>query len=261
MRGYKNTLKKFPHLVTPLDSATLVGDEAAMHAFAGKAVLIDANRKRGIDFIETHTQHDVILAEDGFLSLPYKPALSILLVDLVRKFGNGWLFPCGPLRCGVDKLKQADVISYISQDKNTEAEKKFQESYGHLHTAEIAFCKGVNDSLRLGEQRYSWESFLQEFGQEKIVCLLALAQPERLQEIIAAKTCGRLNLQYAIFPDHHRYSSQEIDALGSFDKILTTQKDAVKLQALTNLSEKKLVIMEYDLILCSILCSLLKSNF
>ena len=261
MRGYKNTLKKFPHLVVPHDSAALVGDEAAMHAFQGKAVLIDANRKRAIDFIENHTQHDVILAEDGFLSLPYKPALSILVVDIQRKFGNGWLFPCGPLRCGIDKLQQADLIGYIAQEKNTEAEKIFQQNYGHLHTAEIAFCQGVNDTLRIADTQYSWESFVLEFGQEKIVCLLGLAHPERLQEIIASKTCGRLNLRYAIFPDHHRFGSQDIDALGSFDKILTTQKDAVKLQALNNLSEKNLVIMEYDLILSDILCNLLRAKF
>ena len=95
-RGYGGSMKT-PTIVNPQEhSAGHVGDEPLLiSSFC--PVVVSADRPSGIK-LALASKPDVILMDDGFQSPAVHKDFSIVVIDAVLGFGNGFCIPAGPLR-------------------------------------------------------------------------------------------------------------------------------------------------------------------
>ncbi|BBL53003.1 tetraacyldisaccharide 4'-kinase [Bartonella quintana] len=95
-RGYGGAVKGVHLINEQFDNARDVGDEAlllARHAF----VAISSNRYAAAQRLKEEGCN-LILMDDGFQSRRLYMDYALLVVDAMRGFGNGAVFPAGPLR-------------------------------------------------------------------------------------------------------------------------------------------------------------------
>ena len=86
------------------------------------------------------------------------------------------------------------------------------------------------------ELRYFMMRLPARFGRSRnffVVAFAGIAKPERFFRTV--ESMGIHTIRCVVFPDHHHYSRREIDKLGG-DVLITTEKDAVRLAAVTDRS-------------------------
>lgn len=110
-RGYGASIKKFPHEVRGDDEPTLVGDEPLLLARNTPCpVVIAPKRVEAVRYLIAKHRSQIIISDDGLQHYAMGRAVEIVVIDGVRKLGNGLCLPAGPLREGVSRLQQADLV-------------------------------------------------------------------------------------------------------------------------------------------------------
>jgi tetraacyldisaccharide 4'-kinase len=114
-RGYGAAVT-VPTLVDPrTHGAGQVGDEPLLIA-AFCPVVVSCKRAPGLELVLAQNP-DVILLDDGFQDPSVHKDLSIVVVNAVLGFGNGFCMPAGPLREPLAAgLKRADLCLSIGAD-------------------------------------------------------------------------------------------------------------------------------------------------
>ena len=114
-RGYGGGLS---NVLVDLDKHTAkdTGDEALLLARIAPTI-VDADRARGAKTAEK-IGADVVIMDDGFQNPQLVKDLSFAVFDGRYGFGNGKVFPAGPLREPVeDGLQRADAFIVVGKDK------------------------------------------------------------------------------------------------------------------------------------------------
>jgi len=237
-RGYKGTRERNGGVVsdgkrihlTPAEA----GDEPFMLARLLSGVPVVVGKKRYTMGIYAHERFgmDVLILDDGFQHLAIKRDVDIVLIDARRGFGNGRLFPRGPLREPLRCLGRASMLVLTKA--------------GPFPT-----LAALEDVLRphapatpLYHSRYK-PAFLREAATGKIAPLQALcgkrvfafagiADPAYFVYLL--KELGADVVKDIHFPDHYNYELADVSMLREQDKrvdlYVTTEKDFVKLQRL-----------------------------
>lgn len=217
-RGYGGNATNFPHLVTSLCSAELVGDEPALFARREICpVVIDPKRARGAQFIETEQLGNVIICDDGLQHYALQRDIEICVLD-PRGFGNGRLLPMGPLREGVSRLSQVDSV--------------IVHQHHHMCDQVLSVIDGkTKGSLSLEPMHFvnlqtNAQVSLDAFKpQTKCTAIAGIGNPQRFFDTL---TKLKINCHsYIRYPDHHQFSADNIPADAC---VLMTEKDAVKCQ-------------------------------
>lgn len=172
---------------------------------------------------------NALVLDDGFQHRALYRDINIALLDAARPFGNGRLIPRGPLRERPSSLERADLIIITRSDA--------QRAAGESAVREQAPAK------RIMRARHEPECILDNATGEthplsfiagkKVAAFCGIAEPESFRSLIV-KLGGEV-VFFKEFPDHHRYTSKDIDYLigksraGSPDMLLTTDKDRIKL--------------------------------
>lgn len=210
------------------------GDEPFMLAknLDGVAVLVDKNRiKSGIFAIE-HLGCDTLLLDDGMQYLKLAHELDIVLVDCGAPFGTGAMLPRGTMREPKSSLARASYIVLTKcggkpQDKLIETIRRYNP---------VADIIVSNHGPKYLENVFTGERLPLEALQDKwVACLSGIARPESFEESLRSlgakvEICRR-------FPDHHWFEPSELQefydrcADRAMDMIVTTEKDAVRLEA------------------------------
>lgn len=185
----------------------ITGDEPLMLAQTGE-VYIAHNRVNAAKLAIEHGVKAIIL-DDGHQNPSLLKTLSIIVIDGSVVFGNGFIFPSGPLReKPVTALKRADAIIWVGDKSNS----KELETDLPIYFANIkAIQKEYNG---------------------KYLAFCGIGNPSKFNNTI--KELGIDLIDLIPFPDHHFYTKQEINDLKKYAssegaKLLTTEKDYVRL--------------------------------
>lgn len=206
-RGYGAALKAFPHEVAVTDSAKQVGDEPLLIARkTGCPVVIAPKRVQAVRYLLDRYQSDVILSDDGLQHYAMGRAIEIVVIDGLRKLGNGFCLPAGPLREGIKRLQKSDLIVVNGGE------------WPGAHSMSLE--AGALTQLSSGEEVNI------KALQTPVAAVAAIGHPERF--FTTLQQMG-VNLKKYPFPDHHHFQQNELQFTEK--TVVMTEKDAVKCQA------------------------------
>lgn len=195
---------------TPKDA----GDEPCLIVSeTGVAMAVGANRGQVIDLlIQNHPNLQLIISDDGLQHYALHRDVEWIVVDGVRGFGNGKLFPQGFLRESLDRLDGATVIYH-----DTRAEKYADDALlMHLAPSQLMPLLGGHQSL----------------PPQKVYGVSGIGYPARFFKTLT-------DLGFTVvekpFGDHHDFSLADLSDLADLP-IIITSKDAVKIRELAKRS-------------------------
>jgi tetraacyldisaccharide 4'-kinase len=206
-RGYGGRGARGPVLVTPESDPAQVGDEPVLIAArTGLPVVVDRRRARGAYGLVTELGCDVVVADDGLQHYALVRDVEIVMVDGVRRFGNGLCLPAGPLRESRERLRDADFVVATGTPHPGER--------GMELTATVAMQ--VNDPARVLP--------LAAFEGTAVHAVAGIGHPPRFFEMLEGLG---MRVDRHAFPDHHPFRAADIRFPDSLP-VLMTEKDAVK---------------------------------
>jgi tetraacyldisaccharide 4'-kinase len=242
-RGYGGTLEGRVAVVSDGEtirlSAREAGDEPVLHAKRllglGVPVIIGANRLKAAREAVDSLKVSAIVMDDGFGHLRIRRDINVLIVDATRPFGNGYCLPRGILREPLTALSRADIFiltrtrglgkEYLRQLKS--------RLEGYNPKAPVLAASHFPDHL---ENPVTGENHpLKWLKSKKVVAFAGIGNPEAFFSDISL--LGGTIVEQVSFPDHHDFSSADIDRLVKFgrltraDALVTTQKDMQRVEA------------------------------
>lgn len=207
-RGYGAAMSG-AHPVAVSDDAAAYGDEPVLiKQRTGCPVIIGSDRVAAAKKLLADNDCNIILSDDGMQHYRLKRDIEIAVVDATRKFGNGFCLPAGPLREPVSRLHKVNMIVHHGDTNDN-------------YRFSLEFDEAVN--LLTGEKRN-----LDLFTSVTVHAVAGIGYPDRFFDQL--RTRGLDVVEHA-FPDHHRYTSGDIDFADNIP-ILMTEKDAVKCKRL-----------------------------
>lgn len=216
LRGYGGSHRGGPRVVQAADDASVVGDEALLHARNGvHIVVIGADRVAAARLAATEGA-EVVVCDDGLQHVRLARDYEIAVVDGARGLGNRWLLPAGPLREPASRLDSVHAV--VVTDRGGQSPVEIDVSAPLLLTARFALGMAVN--LRTGEKRT-----LQQFaGVGPVHAVAGIGNPDAF---FSALRQQGIELQAHALPDHAALDAQAL-GLPPDGIVLMTAKDAVK---------------------------------
>jgi tetraacyldisaccharide 4'-kinase len=211
------------------------GDEPYMLAQRLRDTPILVGRRRDLSgkYASVHFHPHVAILDDGFQHLGLERDVDIVLVDSQTGFGNGYLFPRGPLREPLAQLSRADLL-LITKVEDLDTSGVLEERIkSHKKDAIIFHSNYRPDYLTdLNRGKRLPVGYIKGM---QIAALSGIANPAYFRHLL--ELVGANVAQEIVFPDHHVYSSRDIptlqDAMHRAECIVTTEKDAAKLRGMS----------------------------
>lgn len=232
-RGYKRKSKGF-HMVEITDNVSDTGDEPLQfkHKFPEAIVAVDANRREGITKLRKKNP-DVILLDDAYQHRKVKAGMNILLTAYDDIYRADPVLPAGNLRESRKGAQRADlvVVTKCPEIISAEEMKSISEEL-KLHKNQQLYFSKIGYSEKIYGKNGS--VVLDKINEKEFVLVTGIANPKPLIKYLKSKN---IQLEHLKFPDHHSFSTSEIQGLDKYSKILTTEKDYMRLKD-TILSEK-----------------------
>lgn len=213
-----------------------VGDEPLLIAqrCRGVAVAVGANRHNTGQYLLGQYKLDTLLLDDGFQHLALKRDVDIVVVDATETLSNDRLLPRGRLREPLSALRRASLILVTRAGQGSNVRHKMNV----LRTVapDLPLCLTdfrVDGVWNLGTRVSQGETALK--GQ-RVVAMSGIGNPQSFGTLLTS--VGAIVVDHVIFPDHHYYTAEEVRAVDKMskrlgaDRIVTTEKDAVKLSRL-----------------------------
>ena len=229
-RGYKRESKGF--LLANADSnAKILGDEPFQFYSKFKKILVavDADRKNGIENLLSLPQKpDVILLDDAFQHRKVKAGFYILLTSHKDLYCDDFLLPTGNLRESRSGSQRANLIIVTKCPRNLpEIEQENIKKKINISSNQHLFFSFID----YDEQIYSESNTLNvsEILHEEKVLLAGIANPKPFFEFL--KLSNDIVLEY---PDHYNFNKNDVEKIKKLSenkKIITTEKDYVRLKS------------------------------
>jgi len=160
--------------------------------------------------LAAHPECDVILSDDGLQHYRLQRDVEIVVIDGIRRFGNGFLLPAGPLREPPSRLREVDAV-VINGDKVAAGEYRMELEGVHFYNL-------LNPEIT---------ATAADFQGQTVHAIAGIGHPERFFGYL--KKLG-LTLIAHPYPDHHQFSAADL-ACSDANALLMTEKDAVKCSA------------------------------
>lgn len=211
LRGYGGS-SRGPRRVTAEDDSALVGDEALLLA-AVAPTWIGADRAASA-LQAVAAGAEVLLLDDGLQNPTLAKDLGLLVIDGGFGFGNGRVFPAGPLREPVRAAAaRCHAAVLIGPDR---------------HGAAAA----LPSSLPVLTARLVPGPAMVALAGREVLAFAGIGRPEKF--FISLREAGAHLADAVPFADHHRFRRGEIERLlDRADRLgataVTTAKDAVRL--------------------------------
>ncbi len=207
-RGYGGKAASYPLLLTPQTSSAEAGDEPVLiYQRTGAPVAVSPVRSDAVKAILARHDVQIIVTDDGLQHYRLARDIEIVVIDGVRRFGNGWWLPAGPMRERASRLKSVDAVIVNG---------------GVARPGEIPMqlAPGLAVNLCTGERRHVAEL-------SNIVAMAGIGHPPRFFATLEA--CGASLQKCVPLADHQSLASNDVKALVTNGQTLVmTEKDAVK---------------------------------
>jgi tetraacyldisaccharide 4'-kinase len=216
-RGYGGRAG-YATLVEGDSDAALCGDEPLLiRHVTGAPVAVGADRVAAARLLlARHAQCDLLIADDGLQHRRLGRDIELALIG-AEGLGNGLLLPAGPLRDPPERLQSVDAVVL----------------HGHVPVVRIyspfyRMVTSVSDAVSLAppECRVPLADLAREQQAHKLrlLALCAIGAPERFFGQLHA---AGLRFDARALPDHDAIEPAMLPQ-GRYDRVLMTQKDAVK---------------------------------
>lgn len=212
-RGYGGQSDTWPRVVDRASDPGEVGDEPVLLAQRCDCpIVVGPSRYQDAKLLLQQSDCDVVVCDDGLQHYALKRDIEIVVIDSIRRFGNGRYLPAGPLREPVSRLKTVDLV--VANGTAQGNEFCMQLVFKRLH--------------RLDDPSISRS--LDDFRNIEVDAIAGIGNPQRFFQQL--KRMG-INIREHAFADHYQYAAEDIDFNGS-QAIIMTEKDAVKCRKFAN---------------------------
>ena len=226
-RGYGGTFNGKFGRVSPVGggaalSPEAAGDEPFLLASRNPEARVYIARKRrfGVAAAEADGVECIVL-DDAFQHLAVQRDLDIVLLDARNPFGNGSLLPAGLLREPRRALRRADLLILTHSEAPEHSVFKEPDALRCRHRL-------ADHLLNAEGLRLPWS----HVAGRRCLAFAGIAHPTDFFAKLRSMGCDQL--ETLSFVDHQAYGDDELrrinEASVDVDFLLTTEKDAVKLQ-------------------------------
>ena len=181
-------------------------------------------------------ESEILVLDDGFQHRRLARDLDVVLLDALDPFGLGRIFPRGLLREPVGSLRRADVVVISRADLVDEPTRAAIRARAERAAGPLRWVLARHAPLDLIDAE--GRSFpLEDAKERSIGAFCGIGNPEGFRRTLEG--LGVALAGFRAFPDHHPYGASDVADLASWlrglgsELALTTQKDLVKLRALT----------------------------
>ena len=210
-RGYGGRAAHYPLLLDAATTTAEAGDEPVLiYQRTGAPVAVSPVRSDAVKALLAQHALQLIITDDGLQHYRLARDKEIVVVDGVRRFGNGWWLPAGPMRERASRLKSVDAVI---------------TNGGVPRSGEIGMhllpAQAVN--LRSGERRDVVQL-------KNLVAMAGIGHPPRF--FATLEGCGAVLQKTVALADHQALSHAQVAALvNDGETLIMTEKDAVKCRA------------------------------
>lgn len=207
-RGYGGGAVRYPLLLNQQTTPAEAGDEPVLiYQRTHAPVAVSPVRSEAITALLSKNSVDLIVTDDGLQHYALARDFEIVVIDGIRRFGNGCWLPAGPMRERISRLSQIDALIVNG---------------GLAQNNEIAMQLQPSDAINLktGETKS-----LTDFDQ--VVAMAGIGHPPRFFATLRQQ--GIIPIKEKSFSDHHFYKKAELLTLTTAGQtLIMTEKDAVK---------------------------------
>lgn len=210
-RGYGGKAEHYPLLLTGQTTTAQAGDEPVLiFQRTGAPVAVSPVRSEAVQALLSQTDVQMVITDDGLQHYALARDKEIVVIDGVRRFGNGWWLPAGPMRERASRLKSVDAVIVNG---------------GSAQAGEIPMQlrPGLAVNLVTGERRDVAEL-------PNLVAMAGIGHPPRFFSTLEA--CGARLLNTVPLADHQALSQAQVAGFTAPGQtLIMTEKDAVKCRA------------------------------
>jgi len=205
-RGYGGKAQSWPQQVRPDADPFIVGDEAVVISRrTGCPMAVGPDRVKAGEELLKYSDCDIIISDDGLQHYALKRNIEVLVIDGIRRFGNGFCLPAGPLREGVSRKDEVDC----------------KVTHGIAAQGEYAMSYEAENIVNLMSKE---TMALKDLVGKSVNAIAGIGNPDRFFNFLRAQG---VRLDTRAYPDHYHYQADSIK--DDNEKILLmTEKDAVK---------------------------------
>lgn len=210
-RGYGGKAERYPLLLTSHTTTEQAGDEPVLiFQRTGAPVAVSPNRSEAVQALLAAHPVDIVITDDGLQHYALARDKEMVVIDGVRRFGNGWWLPAGPMRERASRLRTVDAVIVNG---------------GEALPGEIPMrlIPGQAVNLLTGER--------QDVSQlPALVAMAGIGHPPRF--FATLEQCGARLAAKVPLADHQALSLADVDPLVTVNQnLIMTEKDAVKCRA------------------------------
>lgn len=210
-RGYGGKADSYPLLLDGQTTTEQAGDEPVLiYQRTGAPVAVSPVRSDAVKALLAAHDLQLVVTDDGLQHYRLARDKEIVVIDGVRRFGNGWWLPAGPMRERASRLRSVDaVITNGGEAREGEIPMRLQP--------------GLAVNLKSGERR-------PVDALPAVVAMAGIGHPPRFFQTLA--DCGVVVENTVALADHQALSYSQVSGfIQPGQTLVMTEKDAVKCRA------------------------------
>ncbi|MFU0883012.1 tetraacyldisaccharide 4'-kinase [Kluyvera cryocrescens] len=207
-RGYGGKAESYPLLLDANSTTAQAGDEPVLiFQRTGAPVAVSPVRVDAVKALLAAHDLQLIVTDDGLQHYRLARDKEIVVIDGVRRFGNGWWLPAGPMRERASRLSSVDARIVNG---------------GEAQAGEIPMTLRPGEAVNLLTHERRQVSDL-----HNVVAMAGIGHPPRF--FATLNECGLQPVRTVALADHKALTEADVQALVEpGQQLIMTEKDAVK---------------------------------
>ncbi len=213
------------------------GDEPVMlaRALPEVPIIIDKNRRESGMLAQTEFGSQVLILDDAYQHLALERDLNILLIDATDPFGSFEMVPFGRLREPLYGIRRADAVIVTRADRPfDQGQTNAIIKYFCGEKVPVMYAYSTITHFRHLETGELYDA--DQFAGWNVAVMCGIGNPRAFSQDLL-----QLGLSIAsehFFADHHAFTQEDVNSIlasavqEGVDAIITTEKDAARLEAL-----------------------------